>query len=72
MTWFVEEMTPRGTWTPVLYHGDRPTKRRADGATRRFRREPRKLPAHLRGEKLEHIAKLMAFPITVSKVPDHA
>lgn len=46
--WFVEVPRSDGSWAPQLLHGDRPSSRSAEGASKRFRAEPVEVnPRHL-------------------------
>jgi hypothetical protein len=47
-TWFVEVPKLGGGWSPQLIHGDRPSNKGSEGASRRFRAEPVEIrPDHL-------------------------
>lgn len=38
--YYVEERSTFGEYRPALYHGDKPSEKRAEGAVRRFRGSP--------------------------------
>ena len=41
--WFVEERGFDGTYRPTIYHGDKPTEKRASGNRVKFRAEPKEV-----------------------------
>jgi hypothetical protein len=45
--WFVEVLTPFGTWTPVVFHGEKPTQRAMDKTSCRFRYDPILVPPEM-------------------------
>lgn len=59
MTWFVEERTPTGRWSPRLYHGEAPSSTTPDGK-RRFRDVPVKVIPALTRYPVEVIRMILS------------
>ena len=58
--WFVEETRFDGGWSPVVYVGARPSKKAAEGAVKRFRNEPIRVPDVLKYKPIKVVAKFMS------------
>lgn len=59
MTWFVEERTPLGHWSPRLYHDEAPSRATPDGK-RTFRADPVKVIDGLACYSVEAIATILS------------
>lgn len=68
--WFVEVPRMGGGWTPQLHHGDRPSSKGAEGASKRFRSEPVEVsPEHL-GLSLTELQEIYGADRPVPAEPD--
>lgn len=56
---FTEERQPTGNFAPVVYHGERPTEKRA-GHTRKFRFTPVEIPPSLYHLTLDQLREALA------------
>lgn len=60
MQWFVEEKRLGGTWRPVIYHGEKPT-REGHGRRKVWRSDPELVPEALLGMSLGKIAACLSI-----------
>lgn len=54
--WFVEERKG-DKWSPVIYHGDKPTEKKMGGGRHRFRADPVKIKKKHHGKSLDKLQK---------------
>lgn len=55
--WFVEERGFDGTYRPTVYHGDKPTEKRASGHRVKFQADPKEVHRGHEGNSLDQKAE---------------
>lgn len=66
--WFVETRA-LGRWQPSLFYGDPPPRKSAEGSKINMRADPVLVPAELRGQPLDIIARALSPDGDLSDVP---